>query len=98
MATLCAGSDSVQGMPVWLADSMSSPRASGRESQQLADYLREITRVLLLQSQQWMEALSSTNAADDYRPIAPRRSYTVNVRYLYQGRGESLPYRFDDDE
>lgn len=65
------------------------------EAQKLAELAetiwQDLTRVeRLLESIEDVREIS-------YRPIQPKRSFTVRVRYQLQGRGEPLPYPLEDE-
>ena len=73
------------------------PQLQSLERQKLAEITETIWQHLtpveqLLESQTSIDEIS-------YRPMPPKRSFTVRVRYQDKGRGEPLTYSLDlDDE
>lgn len=72
------------------------PQLQSLERQKLAEITETIWQHLTLVEQ----SLESHTSIDvSYRPMPPKRSFTVRVRYQDQGRGEPLTYSLDlDDE
>src|SRR3989442_914625 len=80
--------------PDW--DTSSLPQ--GPEGQMLANALMAIW--MQVRETEWFaEFLRTEGAAEEitYRPVPPRRSYTVPVRYEFRGRGKPLPYPLDEE-
>lgn len=72
------------------------PQLQSLERQKLAEITesiwQDLTRVEQLLSHTTIDEIS-------YRPMPPKRSFTVRVRYQNHGRGEPLAYSLDlDDE
>ena len=86
-----------------------SPKLLVRESKVIGQLqslegqkLAEITETIwqhLTPVEQLLESLEDIDEIS-YRPMPPKRSFTVRVRYQDKGRGEPLPYSLDlnDDE
>lgn len=72
------------------------PQLQSLERQKLAEITETIWQHLTLVEQ----SLESHTSIDvSYRPMPPKRSFTVRVRYQDKGRGEPLTYSLNlDDE
>lgn len=68
------------------------------EGQQLAEITESIWQHLT-PVEQLLESLEDIDEIS-YRPMPPKRSFSVRVHYQDKGRGEPLPYSLDlnDDE
>jgi hypothetical protein len=73
------------------------PQLQSLERQKLAEITETIWQHLT-PVEQLLES-HTNNDEISYRPVPPKRSFTVRVRYQSQGRGEPLTYSLDlDDE
>jgi hypothetical protein len=73
------------------------PQLQSLERQKLAEITETIWQNLT-PVEQLLESQTSINEFS-YRPVPPKRSFTVRVRYQDQGRGKPLTYSLDlDDE
>ncbi|HEY9871928.1 MAG TPA: hypothetical protein V6D12_00715 [Candidatus Obscuribacterales bacterium] len=73
------------------------PQLQSLEGQKLAEITETIWQHLTA-VEQLLESYTSIDEIS-YRPMPPKRSFTVRVRYQDKGRGEPLPYSLDlDDE
>lgn len=71
------------------------PQLQSLEGQKLAELTETIWQSLTA-VERLLESLEDVNEIS-YRPMQPKRSFTVRVRYQLQGRGEPLPYPLDDE-
>lgn len=83
----------------FLREEYSSSRISpygstGQELLRLAKELSDYLEVSRTQS----HILRKPDDTIPYRPIPPKRRFTVAVRYHLRGRGKPLPFQTDDKE
>lgn len=72
------------------------PQLQSIERQKLAEITETIWQHLT-PVEQLLESHTSINEIS-YRPMPPKRSFTLRVRYQDKGRGEPLPYSLDLDD
>ncbi|MBD1923549.1 hypothetical protein H6F77_21100 [Microcoleus sp. FACHB-831] len=77
-------------------ESKITPQLQSNEGRQLADITETVWQHLSDRTQLLRIILPDTEEIS-YRPMPPKRSFTVRVRYHLQGRGEPLPYPLDDE-
>ena len=73
---------------------MSPFGSTGKELMRLAKELSDYWEVRCTQS----HILRKPDDPLPYRPMPPKRTCTVPVRYHIRGRGKPLPYQTDDKE
>ncbi|VXD11155.1 conserved hypothetical protein [Planktothrix serta PCC 8927] len=65
------------------------------EHRKIAKFTDEIWRALTPSERQ---LTTPENIQEiDYKPVPPKRTFTVRVRYQFKGRIEPLPYQLDDE-
>lgn len=65
------------------------------ERRKLAEFTEEIWRTLTLSERQL--ATPANLQELDYKPVPPKRIFTVRGRYQFKGRIEPQPYQLDDE-
>jgi len=71
------------------------PAFQSLERRKLAEFTDEIWRTLTPSERQLNTPHSIQEI--DYRPVPPKRIFTVRARYQFKGRIEPQPYSLDDE-
>lgn len=94
MTTICPSARTNARQFILLEAPLTS-QVQSRERQELARLTKKI-RQNLSEIRQFIEISGETDDTS-YSPVPAQRSFTVKVRYQYQGHGEPLPYEIDEE-
>ena len=78
-----------------IRETIVSPAFQSLERRELTEFTNEIRRTLTLSERQL--ATTENIQEIDYKPVPPKRTFTVRVRYQFKGRIEPQPYQLDDE-
>lgn len=98
MTTICPRPPSqgkTSSLNLLVREPIISPNFQSLERQKIAEFTQEIWVKLTISGR---EIVNSENLKEiDYKPVPPKRTFTVRARYQFKGRIEPQPYQLEDE-
>lgn len=98
MTSICSSSPTcvaTTSTKLLVREAIISPALESPERQKLAEFKAKIWKALTLSERQL--ATPEKIEEIDYRPVPPKRIFTVRVRYQFKGHLEPQPYQLDEE-